>query len=224
MSLSLVTRGALTVLAAVGVAYGVAQTPNPGIDPVPVDVPAQLAALAVAPAGTAPYVGYSWGDWKDLDSDCQNTRHEVLIEQLEQEVLNDAGCLVVSGMFDDPYSGVSGVALTSGLQIDHRVAQADADRSGGNGWSPARKLAFTNDQGNLVATASRINGCKSDKGPAEWSAPPIVGTRVCDRLRAPTDVALLCDYAEGYVATKARWGLSVTAADRDVLAKMLEPC
>ena len=47
-----------------------------------------------------------FGGWSDEDGDCQNTRHERLIERsLEPVELTDDGCLAATGRWYDPYTG-----------------------------------------------------------------------------------------------------------------------
>ena len=49
----------------------------------------------------------AWKHWVDEDRDCQNARHEVLITESTSPVVfkTEKGCRVVSGSWDDPYSG-----------------------------------------------------------------------------------------------------------------------
>ena len=49
----------------------------------------------------------SYRHWTDKDRDCQNARHEVLIEESLSRVgfKSSKVCRVLSGSWDDPYSG-----------------------------------------------------------------------------------------------------------------------
>ena len=73
----------------------------------------------------------SYHHWTDEDRDCQNARHEVLIEEsLSTVVFKSAkGCRVVSGSWDDPYSGKTIINATK-LDIDHMVPLKEAHESG----------------------------------------------------------------------------------------------
>ncbi len=167
--------------------------------------------------------------WIDADRDRCNTRAEVLIRDLDNEVVvrevdGRPTCRVVEGDFSDPYTGFSGRAIASELDIDHTVSLHDAWTSGAVSWHEEKRIAFANDERNLVATNEVANRCKGDKRPAEWDLPPGDGSRTCDNQRAPQDPKLRCAYAERYTDVKARWGLSVTNEDRHVLTGMLAGC
>jgi hypothetical protein len=54
------------------------------------------------------------------------------------------GCSLVGGQSTSPYDGRTTTAPST-LDIDHRVALAEAHRSGGWQWDEARKAAFAND-------------------------------------------------------------------------------
>ena len=65
-----------------------------------------------------------YGGWIDQDGDCQNTRHEVLIAESTVPVTLDAkGCRVVSGRWQDPYTGRV-FTDPRPLDIDHFIPQA----------------------------------------------------------------------------------------------------
>ena len=133
-----------------------------------------LTGLTIAPQNTtASYDRDSWNHWIDADSDCQNTRHEVLIATSNiSPVLTTDGCAVVSGSWADPYTGQTWTQATE-LQIDHVVALANAHRSGGWAWTPAKKEAFANDMSapELTAVGGDVNQAKSDSGPETWKPP-----------------------------------------------------
>jgi hypothetical protein len=79
-----------------------------------------LATKAIAKSERPAYNRKAWKHWIDEDKDCQNARHEVLIEEsLSTVVFKTAkGCRVVSGIWNDPYSGKT-ITDASQLDIDH---------------------------------------------------------------------------------------------------------
>ena len=86
-----------------------------------------------------------YGSWIDIDKDCQDTRQEVLIRQSKiTPTLDKKGCKVISGYWDDLYSGES-FTNPKQLDIDHFVPLAEVDRSGGDKWSKEKKQAYSND-------------------------------------------------------------------------------
>ena len=87
-------------------------------------------ALSASPACPA-YDRSAWRHWIDADRDCQNTRHEVLIEESLTPVTfkTDKGCRVVSGNWLGAYSGEV-FTDASKLDIDHLVPLKEAHESG----------------------------------------------------------------------------------------------
>ena len=79
-----------------------------------------IATIVLADSNCPKYDRKSYRHWVDEDRDCQNARHEVLIEEsLSTVVFKSAkGCRVVSGSWDDPYSGRTITDATK-LDIDH---------------------------------------------------------------------------------------------------------
>jgi hypothetical protein len=149
-----------------------------------------------------------WQHWIDEDGDCQDTRHEVLIEEsLIAPTLDTRGCRVVSGMWRDEYTG--GIFRDpSELDIDHRVPLANAHRSGGWAWDAERKRAYANDlqdSTQLVAVSASANRSKSDRGPDAWRPP----------LRESW-----CHYATTWRAVKQRWSLVISAQEETALREM----
>ena len=130
-----------------------------------------LARPRVAPAdkGGRPYERDQWqpGGWADADGDGCNTREEVLIIESRTAIRPGASCKIVAGEWSDPYTGRT-TRAPGALQIDHLVALADANRSGGWSWPPERKVAFANDLEDheaLNAVWGAENQRKADDGP-----------------------------------------------------------
>ena len=94
----------------------------------------------VALAECPPYDRKDYRHWIDADGDCQNTRHEVLIDESQTPVTfkTDKGCRVVSGNWLGVYSG-DDFTNASKLDIDHLVPLKEAHESGGYAWDTARR-------------------------------------------------------------------------------------
>ena len=105
-----------------------------------------------------------WGNWKDLDGDCQDTRSEVLAI-FNQEDNNP--CTASSGTWLDPYTGTI-FTNASDIDIDHIVPVSYAHNHGGAGWSEKLKEQFYNDQENLLPVSASANRSKGSKSPDEW--------------------------------------------------------
>ncbi len=90
------------------------------------------AASLVAQGACGKYERTAWKHWVDEDKDCQNARHEVLIAESNSpfEFKTDKGCRVISGTWNDPYSGRT-ITDASKLDIDHMVPLKEAHESGG---------------------------------------------------------------------------------------------
>ncbi|MFW5469527.1 GmrSD restriction endonuclease domain-containing protein [Knoellia sp. CPCC 206435] len=172
----------------------------------------RLNGLNIAPHNTTvAYNRDSWNHWIDADGDCQNTRHEVLINQSRSEpVLTADGCAVISGFWVDPYI-LENWTQAADVQIDHLVALANAHRSGGWAWTAQQKEDFANDLlgPELVAVEGSVNQAKADSGPETWK-PPLTST--------------WCSYATNWTTVKRKYALTVTQAEYDALAQMLATC
>jgi hypothetical protein len=166
------------------------------------------------PAGpTAPAVlpffnRADWPQWFDQDGDCQDARHEVLIEEsLIPPALDARGCRVIAGHWRDEYTGAV-YADPKDVEIDHRVSLANAHRSGGWIWDRSRKRDYANDlvdPQHLVAVGAETNRVKGDKGPDAWRPP----------LRENW-----CRYATTWRDIKRRWDLSITSDEERALRDM----
>ena len=74
----------------------------------------------VDPEDCPVYVRAEYKAWIDADSDCQNTRAEVLIE--ESLVPLPSQCTVSTGSWYDPYTNIYFTSAAS-LDVDHLVAE-----------------------------------------------------------------------------------------------------
>jgi hypothetical protein len=181
---------------------------------------ALLGTLAVK--GRAPKTGYSraqfgpsWTDDNaapDSHNGCR-TRDDILARDLAQARTSN-GCTVDSGELVDPYTGARitfryGPVTSAAVQIDHVVALGDAWQTGAQQWSAQKRTAFANDPLNLLAVDGSTNEGKGDSDAASW---------------LPPNKSYRCAYVARQVAVKARYGLWVTAAERDAIARVLSRC
>jgi len=182
------------------------------------DASSALAALVALPVRTGPaprgYVRSAFGQaWADVDRNGCDTRNDALRRDLTGLVIKPGtnGCTVTSGSLEDPYGGhtVSYVRGGSTVEVDHVVSLADAWASGANRWDLSARTAFANDPLELLATTTALNQAKGDKNAARW-LPPAVSFR--------------CQYASLQVAIKSKYTLTVTAAERAAIGKVLTGC
>ncbi|MCV7249831.1 DUF1524 domain-containing protein [Mycobacterium koreense] len=192
---------------------------------VPDDSPsALLAGLPVK--GRAPKTGYdralfgqAWSDDVTVaggHNGC-DTRNDVLRRDLTDTELKPGtnGCVVLRGILDDPYTGTvidfqRGRGTSAHVQIDHVVALSDAWQKGAQQWDGDTRRNFANDPVNLQATSGPINEQKGDGDAATW---------------LPPNKAYRCTYVSRIVSVKADYGLWVTQAEHDAIARIFaEDC
>lgn len=188
-------------------------TPTPPPSPTAAAVAIPRLVLAPVPADLPDYNRKDWKHWIDADRDCQNTRAEVLIAETAAPVsfTQDKDCTVAAGKWPDPFTGETFTTARQ-LDVDHLVPLANAHRSGGWQWDAARKRDFANslDYANhLIAVAASANRSKGARGPEEWR---------------PPNAAYHCQYARDWIAVKAEWDLTATAAEWAALEEMLAEC
>lgn len=176
-----------------------------------------LATLPIK--GRAPKTGYDRAQfgqaWADVDRNGCDTRNDILKRDLTGiTYTNSVPCKVQSGTLADPYTGsaisfVRGSATSSAVQIDHVVALSDAWQKGAQQLTAEQRTAFANDPLNLQATDGPTNQQKGDGDAATW-LPPNKGFR--------------CEYVARQISVKATYGLWVTQAEHDAMARILGDC
>jgi hypothetical protein len=176
----------------------------------------ELAGLAIK--GRAPKTGYSrvrFGPaWADVDHNGCDTRNYVLHRDLQRTTTRPgtSGCVVLTGIVADPYTGRTlsfDKSHAAAVQIDHVVPLSDAWQTGAQQWSDDRRLSFANDPCNLQATDGPTNERKGDSDAASW---------------LPPNRAYRCTYARRQIDVKPIYGLWVTSAEHDALARVLTGC
>ncbi|MFF1882964.1 DUF1524 domain-containing protein [Pseudarthrobacter sp. NPDC058196] len=176
-----------------------------------------LATLPIK--GRAPKTGYDRAQfgqaWADVDRNGCDTRNDILKRDLTGITFtNSVPCKVQSGTLADPYTGTTisferGAATSTAVQIDHVVALSDAWQKGAQQLTAGQRTAFANDPLNLQATDGPINQQKGDGDAATW-LPPNKGFR--------------CEYVARQISVKATYGLWVTQAEHDAMARILGDC
>lgn len=148
------------------------------------------------------YSREDWPHWSDLDNDCQDTRAEILIASSKVKVSHSAGnrCYKVRhGEWHDVYTNKTFYNAWE-LDIDHRIALAEAHRYGGAGWSKAQKEAFANDPLNLVAVQGEANKAKSSHPAHEWM---------------PKDLGYWCEYIKARERVVEKYALTFPTKEQE---------
>lgn len=180
-----------------------------------------LAALGTLEIkGRAPKTGYDRDQfgpaWADVDRNGCDTRNDMLARDLPDETfkLGTNNCVVLTGTLADPYTATTiafqrGNSTSSAVQIDHIVALSDAWQKGAQQLDAGTRQKFANDPLNLLAVDGPTNQAKGDGDAATW---------------LPPNTAFRCDYVARQVAVKAAYGLWVTQAEHDAIARILTSC
>ena len=188
-----------------------------GVPAVPAELPEDdartvLAGLPVK--GRAPATGYDrdlFPHWRDTDKDGCEADEQVL-HSFAAELVLVGPCREVAGRMIDPYSGEEvrwGRSRAGIVDVDHIVPLRDAWVKGAQSWPAEKRLEFANDQANLVPTQASLNRAKGDSDAASW---------------LPPDKPARCRYVAAQVEVKAKYGLWVTAPERDAIARVLDKC
>ena len=166
-----------------------------------------LEGLVIAAEERIGYDRDLFPHWSDLDRDGCDTRREVLIRdsRVESGLDPNRTCWIVSGLWYSYYDD-EWLEGPSALDIDHLVPLAEAWDSGASGWSRDQREAFANDEGALLAVTASSNRSKGASDPAEWM---------------PPNEDFTCPYVAAWVATKAKWGLTLDRRESDFLNGLL---
>ncbi|MGH3959875.1 HNH endonuclease family protein [Mycobacterium sp.] len=182
---------------------------------------ARLNTLAIK--GRAPKTGYSraafgpaWSDdvnVEDGHNGC-DTRNDMLRRDLTDITVKSNGCVVLSGILNDPYTGTAipfqrGAKTSTAVQIDHVVALEDAWQKGAQQLDAQTRQNFANDPADLQATDGPTNEKKGSADAATW---------------LPPNKSYRCTYVSRQVFVKSRYGLWVTQAEHDAIANLLTGC
>lgn len=173
-----------------------------------------LEALPVK--GRAPMTGYTreaFGSaWKDVNGNDCDTRNDILARDLTSLTWGSDRCTILSGVLDpDPYTATR-IQFTRGaslIDIDHVVALGNAWVTGAFRWAAVKREAIANDPLNLLAVQASANRQKSDADAATW---------------LPSNKAYRCAYVARQIAVKAKYGLWVTAPEKQAMQRVLSTC
>ncbi len=167
--------------------------------------------------GRAPKTGYSreefYKTWPTIEG-C-SLRQRIIKRELGETAKLDADqCTVLAGEFIEPYTGQNLIFyekadLSKGVQIDHVVALSDAWQKGAQYKTAEERYALATDPLNLLAVDSSANQQKSDGDAATW---------------LPKNKAFRCQYVARQVSVKYKYGLWVTQAEHDAIARVLTAC
>jgi 5-methylcytosine-specific restriction endonuclease McrA len=151
-----------------------------------------------------------WPHWLDNDKDCQNTRHEILIQTSNKavEFKTDSECNVSYGEWYDPYSGDT-FTISKDLDLDHIVPLKFAHGHGADNWSRERKAMFANDLDNLILAKASLNRQKGAKGLTEW---------------LPPNFPYRCEYIARFNAVMAKYELSYIPSEQRIVNRMVKAC
>jgi hypothetical protein len=147
--------------------------------------------------------------WSDEDGDCQNLRHELLIEQslIDVTFASARRCNVITGRWLDPYSG-NLITQASDLDVDHVIPLSYAHENGGFSWPTFLQREFAQDRKNLLLVTDSINQSKGAKGPSSF---------------LPWE-EFQCEYAEIWQYVSAKYELRLRSEDITAIRRILQAC
>jgi hypothetical protein len=151
-----------------------------------------------------------WPHWLDSDRDCQNTRHEILIQTSTKPVSfkSERECNVLMGQWYDPYSGET-YFVSKELDLDHIVPLKFAHGHGADNWSRERKALFANDIDNLILAQASLNRQKGAKGIDEW---------------LPPNHQYRCEYITRFNNIMTKYDLAYIPSELRIVNKLAKAC
>ncbi|MFM9918850.1 DUF1524 domain-containing protein [Lacisediminihabitans sp. H27-G8] len=178
-----------------------------------------FSVLATLPVkGRAPMTGYArvadfGAAWLDVDRNGCDTRNDILSRDLTGTTMSGS-CRVLTGELANPYLGTSmsfvrGSATSALVQIDHVVSLGDAWQTGAQQLTSAQRISLANDPINLLAVDARSNDQKGAGDAATW---------------LPANKSFRCEYVARQISVKATYGLWVTTAEGEAMARVLASC
>ena len=189
-------------------------TPTPvPTEAAPTPTPTLMITVAPIPADIPDYDRGEWKHWVDADGDCQDARQEVLVEESLDQVTfeTDRECRVEAGQWYGAFTAVY-VDDPGDLDIDHMVPLKNAHLSGAWRWDADIREEYANylqEENHLIAVTAGANRSKGAKGPEEWGPPAL---------------DYWCQYATDWTEVKARWGLTMTKVESEIVMDMLGTC
>ena len=167
--------------------------------------------------GRAPKTGYERGlfgtPWSDVNRNGCDTRNDILLRDLTSRTFESSRdrCVILEGVLVDPYSGeridfIRGRVTSLAVQIDHVVSLSNAWQTGAFRWSDEKRKRFANDPLNLLAVKGSLNSQKGDGDAATW---------------LPPNKSFRCSYVSRQVEVKKKYGLWVTRAEKEAIARIL---
>lgn len=163
--------------------------------------------------GRAPKTGYDrslFPHWDDVDGNGCDADDDAIERYASREMADR--CRESAAVMVDPYTGGElrwGAKRSNVVDIDHVVSLSDAWQKGAQSWSAGKRREFANDPVNLVPTSAAVNRAKGDSDAASWLPP-------WKRAR--------CEFVARQIRVKGAYGLWVTAAERDAMARVLKSC
>lgn len=166
--------------------------------------------------GRAPKTGYSRSEfgsgWASVGG-C-DMRNIILQSQLQDSILSDDECIVLSGQLSDPYTNdsidfIRGSSTSSKVQIDHVVALSDSWQKGSYSWDESKRIQIANDPLNLLAVSGPANLQKGDSDAASW---------------LPPNKSFRCRYVARQIAVKKKYEVWITSAEKSAMKRVLNGC
>ncbi|MBT1161766.1 HNH endonuclease family protein [Bifidobacterium sp. SO1] len=169
-----------------------------------------------------------FGGWADANCGRATTRDTILARDMT-DVVKDKACRVTSGTLDDPYTGKTitfkrGEKTSMAVQIDHVVSLQDAYASGARDWPQSKRVAYANDPDVLLASDGPANMAKGNgldfHGTSRW----LIQHTGAPDIWMPDNKDYRCDYMAKRASIKSKYGLSMTAREKQETVTFLAQC